>query len=104
MIYYFSGTGNSRWVAEQIAKQTNDEVQSIPTVLKNGAPASVAANERVGVVFPVYAWGVPSIVEKFAPSITRVRRRPSLGSAAAAAAALRPAPLPPDFFALSLSI
>ena len=65
MIYYFSGTGNSRWVAEQIAKQTNDEVQSIPTVLKNGAPATVAANERVGVVFPVYAWGVPSIVEKF---------------------------------------
>ena len=70
MIYYFSGTGNSKWVAEQIAKQTSDEAQSIPAVLKSGAPAAVAANERIGVVFPVYAWGAPSIVEKFCKSLT----------------------------------
>ena len=65
MIYYFSGTGNSKWVAEQIAKQTNDEAKSIPAVLKSGVSVTAAANERVGVVFPIYAWGAPSIVEKF---------------------------------------
>lgn len=65
MIYYFSGTGNSKWVAEQIAKQTDDEAQSIPAVLKNGAPVAVGADERIGVVFPVYAWGAPHIVEEF---------------------------------------
>ena len=70
MIYYFSGTGNSKWVAEQIAKQTNDEAKSIPAVLKSGAPVTAAANERVGVVFPVYAWGAPSIVEKFCKSLS----------------------------------
>ena len=29
MIFYFSGTGNSRWVAKQIAAQTGDAAQDI---------------------------------------------------------------------------
>jgi len=29
MIFYFSGTGNSKWVAQEIAKRTDDEVDSI---------------------------------------------------------------------------
>ena len=37
MIFYFSGTGNSRYVAEQIAKITSDEIISINNKLKNNA-------------------------------------------------------------------
>lgn len=70
MIYYFSGTGNSKWVAEQIAKQTNDAAKSIPDVLKSNTSVVAAANERIGIVFPIYAWGVPSIVEKFCKTLT----------------------------------
>lgn len=29
MIFYFSGTGNSKWIAEQIAKNTSDELFDI---------------------------------------------------------------------------
>ena len=29
MIFYFSGTGNSRYVAEQIASSTNDNIVNI---------------------------------------------------------------------------
>ena len=35
MIYYFSGNGNSRWVAEQIAAATNDAVENISDYIKN---------------------------------------------------------------------
>ena len=29
MIFYFSGTGNSKWVAKKIAEKTNDKVYDI---------------------------------------------------------------------------
>ena len=70
MIYYFSGTGNSKWVAEQIAQQIGDVAQSIPSLIADGPYAVHAgAGERVGLVFPVYAWGAPTIVEQFCKSI-----------------------------------
>jgi ferredoxin len=71
MIYYFSGTGNSKWVAEELARRTGDEVQSIAALQKDGS-VSVYANcgSRIGVVFPIYAWGAPLIVERFCKSLT----------------------------------
>lgn len=71
MIYYFSGTGNSKWIAEELARRTNDEVQSIAALVKDG-PVAVYANcgATIGIVFPIYAWGAPLIVERFCKSIT----------------------------------
>lgn len=71
MIYYFSGTGNSKWVAEELARRTGDEVQSIAALQKDGS-VSVYANcgSRIGVVFPIYAWCAPLIVERFCKSLT----------------------------------
>ena len=34
MIFYFSGTGNTKWAAEQIALSTHDSLYYIPTELK----------------------------------------------------------------------
>ena len=71
MIYYFSGTGNSKWVAEEIARRTDDEAQSIAELVKDGPTVVCAGKDaRIGVVFPIYAWGVPPIVERFCKSIT----------------------------------
>lgn len=71
MICYFSGTGNSKWVAEEIARRTGDEVQSIAELVKDGPTVVYAGKDaRIGVVFPIYAWGVPPIVERFCKSIT----------------------------------
>lgn len=70
MIYYFSGTGNSKWIAEQIAERTGDQAQSIPELTKDGATAVFAgAGSRIGLVFPIYAWGAPLLVEQFCRSI-----------------------------------
>ncbi|MEL7610377.1 MAG: EFR1 family ferrodoxin [Bacillota bacterium] len=70
MIYYFSGTGNSRWVARQLAAQTGDEAVDIVPLMKDG-PCSVSASDagRVGLVFPIYGWAAPQIVMRFARSI-----------------------------------
>ena len=70
MIYYFSGTGNSKWIAEQIAAQTGDEAKSMVELTKDGPSAVFAgAGTRIGLVFPIYAWGAPLLVERFCRSI-----------------------------------
>lgn len=56
MIYYFSGTGNSRHIAQRLAG-----------MLAQASPSCcTASDECAGLVFPVYAWGIPNVVERFA--------------------------------------
>ena len=61
MIYYFSGTGNSREIAERIAKATKDYAVGI-TYSLDYIPEST---KSLGFVFPVYAWGIPKIMIDF---------------------------------------
>ena len=61
MIYYFSGTGNSKWVAEQIASRTDDIAANIT---ERSAVPSID-NQTIGIVFPIYAWGAPEPVLDF---------------------------------------
>ncbi|NLO46052.1 MAG: 4Fe-4S binding protein [Clostridiales bacterium] len=65
MIYYFSGTGNSKWVAETIAEKTGDELLKITDALKEGKQIHIDKNSRIGIVFPVYAWNLPIPVAEF---------------------------------------
>lgn len=62
MIYYFSGTGNSKWIAEQLAEKTGDAAVDLVSLRELPQPDS---KERVGLVFPVYAWAVPEPVRNF---------------------------------------
>ena len=63
MIYYFSATGNSAWVAQKLALQTGDTAVDMRDFLKTGEIApSPAEGERLGLVFPVHAWRPPSCV------------------------------------------
>ena len=68
MIFYFSGTGNSRWAAEQIAALTGDRTQDIGAVSQ--AP-DLRQEPQIGLVFPIYAWGAPEPVIQFAASLGR---------------------------------
>jgi NAD-dependent dihydropyrimidine dehydrogenase PreA subunit/flavodoxin len=61
MIYYFSGTGNSKWVAEQLALKTND----IAVNITQHSEVISIANQIIGIVFPIYAWGIPEPVMEF---------------------------------------
>lgn len=68
MIFYFSGTGNSEWLARYISKHTHDEnVMFIPDEMgKTGLlEYRLKDSEPLGFVFPCYAWGVPKFIEEF---------------------------------------
>lgn len=74
MIYYFSGTGNSEFVAMKLAEYTKDEYAFIPDVFANmTGDIQVAEGDVIGVVCPIYAWGVPECVADF---LTHVRVDP----------------------------
>lgn len=71
MIFYFTGTGNSLYVAQQIAEQQNDRLISIAETGKNHTYTfTLDDNESVGFSFPVYFWGMPTIVEEFLDKVT----------------------------------
>ena len=69
MIFYFSATGNSQWVAQQLAKLTDDRAESITALMKSGRIPDISGCKLIGIVFPVHAWGPPGIVAEFAAAI-----------------------------------
>lgn len=58
MIYYFSGTGNSLKVAQQLAAITSQSLSAMTEPEATG-------DDTIGLVFPVYAWGMPKVVRDF---------------------------------------
>jgi flavodoxin/NAD-dependent dihydropyrimidine dehydrogenase PreA subunit len=65
MILYFSGTGNSRYVAKIIAEKNNDELLSINQRLKQGTANRIDSSKPFVLVCPTYAWRIPRVVEDF---------------------------------------
>lgn len=63
MIFYFSGTGNSLTIARQLAKFTTDTL--LVDMAQPWQSSQTIEAETIGFVFPVYAWGLPLIVEDF---------------------------------------
>ena len=62
-IYYFSATGNSLVVARSIAQKLGDTAL-IPLARRDAQNPS-PGTPVIGLVFPVYVWGVPLIVTRF---------------------------------------
>lgn len=66
MIFYFSGTGNSRHAAAVLQEHYHSEMVNIAeAVMQKQYTYSVSEDERVFLVFPVYFGGLPGIVEQF---------------------------------------
>lgn len=64
-IYYFSGTGNSLKIAQDLAEKLGDtNVVAISNIMKKGSDLSLCS-DKIGIIYPVYAWGIPKIVSKF---------------------------------------
>ena len=63
IVFYFTGSGNSLYVA----KHLSEKPISIPQVLKNG-PMEFEADE-IGLVFPDYQGKAPNIVQEFAQKV-----------------------------------
>ena len=67
-IYYFSGTGNSLFVAKKIKERIEDcDLISIPSVIKNES----FTEEVMGIVCPIYMYNAPYVVVDF---ISRIKK------------------------------
>lgn len=66
MIFYFSGTGNSLYAAQSIAKEQGDLVISIAKAMREeNYTFEVKEDEAIGFCYPVHGWQPPSIVIDF---------------------------------------
>lgn len=65
MICYFSGTGNSRLAAEQIATICGDAILSINQALQSGHKEMVHTQRPLVFVAPTYSWRLPRVVERW---------------------------------------
>lgn len=67
-ILYFSGTGNSAFVAKKASEATGGEVISINDMLKTGISGDVSTGEDLVICAPVYAWRIPHVAEAWLKS------------------------------------
>ena len=66
MIFYFSATGNSQFVAEQVANAHNETTVNIGQMSKDNIHAfELKPQEMIGFVFPTYFVGLPSVLIDF---------------------------------------
>lgn len=68
MIFYFSGTGNSLYVAKDLAKNNNETLISISALVRENKASyqyTLKDDEAVGFVYPIYAWAPPKMVLEF---------------------------------------
>ena len=62
MILYFSGTGNCKYVAEQIAVAVGDKAVSVEN---SDGKITLKKGEVLGMVFPTHFWELPTIMREF---------------------------------------
>lgn len=65
MILYFTGTGNSEYIAKRIAELTGDSLISMNERIKANDASEINADCRLVFVVPTYAWRIPKIVEEW---------------------------------------
>lgn len=66
MIFYFSGTGNSLYVAQKLSE--NDGIKLIDiadAIREKHFEYQLEKDEKIGFVFPVYFYGLPTVVAEF---------------------------------------
>lgn len=67
-IYYFTGTGNSLVVANDLAEKLQPS-ETIPIAGLIEKESIISNADRIGIVFPVYIWTMPLIVREFAEKL-----------------------------------
>ena len=65
MILYFSGTGNSKYVARRLADALGEPLCSMNDRIKSGDTTPVETGKRLIIVTPTYAWRIPRIVREW---------------------------------------
>ncbi len=65
MVLYFTGTGNSRYLAKRIADALNMPRYDLNACIKAGDTTPVQTGRDVVLVTPTYAWRIPRIVSEW---------------------------------------
>lgn len=66
MVFYFSGTGNSKFIADRVAGAINEQAINITDCVQNSQfTFNLADGESLGIVVPVYYYGIPIIASEF---------------------------------------
>lgn len=77
MILWYSGCGNSRFVADTLSKELGDDSMIfIPEAARQGTALEFGPDEILGIVFPVYSWSVPKLVSEFLRTVS-IKGKPS---------------------------
>ena len=65
MIVYYTGTGNSRYVAQRFAAALGDDLITANEYIRNDAPADLHSDRPWVFVSPTYGWQIPHIFAAF---------------------------------------
>lgn len=65
MIVYFSGTGNSRFAAEYLAKQLDDKLLDAGRRIRTGEQDSLCSDRPWVFVAPTYAWRMAKVMAEY---------------------------------------
>lgn len=65
MVIYFSGTGNTRYVAELMAQMLGDETSDMKELIRSGKRVKFYSDRPYIICAPIYAWQYPVVVEGF---------------------------------------
>ena len=65
MVIYFTGTGNSQYLAECTAQALEDEIVCANIWIKEGKPGLFHSDKPYVFVCPTYSWRMPKIFESF---------------------------------------
>ena len=65
MIFCFSGTGNSRYIARRFAEALKDTVVDLNAKIKAQDNSLIQTGKDVIIVVPTYAWRIPRVVSEW---------------------------------------
>ena len=65
MIFCFSGTGNSRYIARRFAEALKDTVVDLNAKIKAQDNSLIQTGKNVIIVVPTYAWRIPRVVSEW---------------------------------------
>lgn len=70
MILYFSGTGNSEYLAKKLGNELDDETIDLFSYIKIGKADTFTSEKPFVLVSPTYSWRVPRFLIKYLHSCT----------------------------------
>lgn len=65
MILYFSGTGNSQYLAESLAKEIDDTALDLFSYIKSNQKEIFNSDKAFVLITPTYSWRVPRFIIKY---------------------------------------